>query len=180
GEQQGEQLSELHPDREARHHRGDRGALAHRPEAEALDINAGRHRRRDRRGRDGPAARLPLREDRGAGERADEDRRAEGEGEPPEHAEDQREPERQKRIGAPDHEPVDERLEEGDHLDKFSIPGRWSPLSRGRQYFRIAACNDPPGALGSTCVYCTAFFDPRYARWITSASASWPGAPLKL
>jgi len=24
------------------------------------------------------------------------------------------------------------------------------------------------------------FFDPKYALWITSSSASWPGAPLKV
>ena len=52
GQDQDRRLLELHPDREARHHRGDAGAGLHRREAEPLDIDAGDHRPEDHRARD--------------------------------------------------------------------------------------------------------------------------------
>ncbi len=114
-QQQDGRLLELHPDSEARHHRGDAGARRHRGKAQPLDIDAGKRRPGHGRGGDHhrPGAEVHVQERAEIG--AQHDRRPVGEVEPAHDAEDQGEAERQQRVGRADHHAVDRVLDEVDH-----------------------------------------------------------------
>ena len=110
-------LFELHPDRKARHHRGDPGAGRHRGEAQAFHIDAGEYGADDGHGDDHERPRRELHVDQRPEIGADHDRGAVGEIEPAHHSENQREAERQQGIGRADHHAVDRVLDEVDHTD---------------------------------------------------------------
>ena len=116
-------LLELHPDRETRNHRGDARADAERSKAKPLDIDAGHHRACDRDDRHEIGRRAELDVEQRAEIGADHDRGAIAQIEPAHDAEDQREAERKKPIGATDHQTVERGLDEGDH-------GRANPVNR--------------------------------------------------
>jgi len=91
GKGDGDGFFELHPDGEARNHRGHRRAFLDRPETQAFDIGAGDHRAQDGRHQHGVPAGLELEEQEGPEEHADHDRRAVGQVEAAQDAENQRE-----------------------------------------------------------------------------------------
>ena len=110
-------LFELHPDRKARHHRGNPGAGCHWGEAQALHIDAGEHGADDGHGDDHERSRRELHVDQRPEIGSDHDRGAVGEIEPAHHSENQREAERQQGVGRADHHAVDRVLDEVDHTD---------------------------------------------------------------
>jgi hypothetical protein len=108
------QFLQLHPQGEARHHRGDGRALAVGREAQALDVRAGE--RRAEHGDDRESEQSGAEAQVGPGRRvaAQHDGRAIGEVDPAQHAEDQGEAEREQRVGRAQEQAVERVLREVD------------------------------------------------------------------
>ena len=118
GEDDGDDLLELHPDREARDHRGERSPPPHRPEAHAFDVEAGQHRAGQSCRGDGEEAGLELDVQQGAREDPEHDRGTVGEVEASHHPENQGEADREQRIGRADE----------DAVERYSGRSRQSPV----------------------------------------------------
>ena len=123
GEEDGDDLLELHPDREARDHRGEGRPAPDRPEADPLHVDPGQHRPGHGGGGDGHEAGLEFDEHQGAREDPEHDRGAVGEVETPHHPEDQGEADREQRVGRADEDAVEGVLDEVDDHRSTIIMG---------------------------------------------------------